>query len=75
MSLWKRAECQTELKALKVDSSENHPRARLEFVKPIRNGPRKVQNLMESRPSKAETGLVGKENGVRLQKEELDAIK
>ena len=29
-----------------VDCSENHPRARLEFVKPIRNEQRKKQNLI-----------------------------
>ena len=30
----------------------------------------KKQNFIESRPSRAETGLTGKENGVRLEKEE-----
>ena len=29
-----------------IDSGENRPRARLEFVKPIRNGLRKEQNLI-----------------------------
>ena len=53
-----------------IDSRENHPRARHGFVKPIRNGLRKVQNLIESRPSRAETGLAGRENGIRLQKKE-----
>ena len=47
-----------------VDSSKNHPRVRLGFIRPIRNGLRKVQNLIKSRPSSAETGLTG------LQKEE-----
>ena len=53
-----------------IDSRENRPRARPGFVKPIRNGLRKVQNLIECRPSKAETGLTGRENGIRFQKEE-----
>ena len=38
-----------------IDSRENYPRARPGFVKPIRNGLRKVQNLIKSRPSRAET--------------------
>ena len=53
-----------------VHSCENRPRARLGFVKPIRNGPSKEQNLIESRPSRVETGLAGRENGIRFQKEE-----
>ena len=36
------------------------------FVNLIRNGPRKEQNLIETRPSKAKTSLAGRENGVRL---------
>ena len=52
------------------NSSEDRPRARPGFVKPIRNGLRKVQNLIESRPSRAETGLAGRENETRLHKEE-----
>ena len=45
-----------------IDSRQNHPRARFGFVKPIRNELRKVQNLIECRPSRAETGLMeGKE--------------
>ena len=52
-----------------VDSSKNCPRARLGFVKPVRNGVKKEQNLIKSSSSRAETGLVGRENGVRLQKE------
>ena len=54
----------------KIDSSKNRPRVRLGFGKPIRNGLRKVQNLIKSRPSRAETGLARRENRVRLQKEE-----
>ena len=53
-----------------IDSRQDHPRARPGFVKPIRNGLRKAQNLIECRPSRAETGLAGRENGIRFQKEE-----
>ena len=53
-----------------IDSRENRLRARPGFVKLIRDGLRKVQNLIECRPSRAETCLTGKENGIRLQKEE-----
>ena len=53
-----------------IDSSENCPRALPEFVKPIRNGLRKVQNFIKCRPSRAETGLAGRKNGIRFQKEE-----
>ena len=42
-----------------IDSRQNRPRARPGFVKPIRNGLRKVQNLIKCRPSRAETGLAG----------------
>ena len=52
------------------DSSKNYPRARLGFVKSIRNGLKKIKNLIKSRPSRVETGLAGRESGVRLQKEE-----
>ena len=34
-----------------IDSRQDRPRARLGFVKPIRNGLRKVQNLITCRPS------------------------
>ena len=40
-------------------SREDRPRARPGFVKSIRNRLRKVQNLIWSRPSRAETGLAG----------------
>ena len=53
-----------------IDRRENRPRARPGFVKPIRNGLRKVQNLIKRRPYRAETGLAGRENGIRFQKEE-----
>ena len=49
-----------------INSRENHPRARPGFVKPIRNGLGKEQNLIWSRLSRAETGLAGRENGIRL---------
>ena len=53
-----------------IDSIENRPRARHGFVKPIRNGLKKVQNLIESRLSRAETDLAGRKNEIRFQKEE-----
>ena len=53
-----------------IDSRQDRPRSRPGFVKPIRNGLRKVQNMIECRPTRAETGLTGRENGIRLQKEE-----
>ena len=53
-----------------INCRQDCPRARPGFVKPIRNGLRKIQNLIESRPSRAETGLAGKENRIRFQKEE-----
>ena len=53
-----------------IDSTENRPRARPGFVKPIRNGLRKIKNLIKCKPSRAETGLAGRENGIRFQKKE-----
>ena len=53
-----------------IDRSKKRPRVRPGFVKPIRNGLRKEQNLIKSRPFWAETGLARRENGVRFQKEE-----
>ena len=53
-----------------IDSRQDRPRARPGFVEPIRNGLRKVQNSIKCRPSRAETGLAGRKNGVRFQKEE-----
>ena len=53
-----------------IDSGEDRSIARPGFVKPIRNGLREVQSLIECIPSRAETGLTGRENGIRLQKEE-----
>ena len=68
ISLWK-SRIPDKIESLReVKSGKNRPRAQLGFVKPIRNGPRKVQNLIESRSSRAETGTAGRENGVRLHK-------
>ena len=53
-----------------TDSRQDRPRARPGPAKPIRNGPRKVQNLIKCRPSRAETGPAGRENGTRPQKKE-----
>ena len=52
-----------------INNSEDCLRARPGFVKPIRNGLRKKQILIESRPSRAETNLAGRENGIGLEKE------
>ena len=52
-----------------IDSRQDRPRARPGFVKPIQDGLRKKQNLIECRPSRAETGLSGRENEIRFQKE------
>ena len=53
-----------------VDSSKNRPKAWLEFVTPSQNELRKEQNLIKSTASRAETGLAGRENKIRFQKEE-----
>ena len=55
-----------------VDSSKNRPKTRPEFVKPIENGLRKKQNLIESRPSRAKNGLTGRKNEIRLQKGDFE---
>ena len=52
-----------------IDSRQDRPRARPGFVKPIQNGLRKVQNLIKCRQFRAETGLAGREIGIRFQKE------
>ena len=44
------------------------PRSPGRNLKPIRNGLIKVQNLIQCRPSRAETGLAGRGNGIRFQK-------
>ena len=53
-----------------INSSDNRKRDRLGFVKLVRNELRKEQNLIKSRPYRAETALAGTENGIRLHKEE-----
>ena len=53
-----------------IDSSEDHPRAQPGFVKSIQNELRKEQNLIHRKPFRVETSLAGRENGIRLQKEE-----
>ena len=53
-----------------INSRKSRPGPRPGFVKPIRNGLRKIGNLIKCRPSRAEIGLAGRENGIRLQKEE-----
>ena len=54
---------------LSIDARIVRSRAQLGFVKSVRNGLRRVKNLIESRPSRAETGLARRENGIRLQKD------
>ena len=54
----------------KINSKQDRPRARPGFVKPIRNGLKKIQKLIWSRPTRAETGLAGREHGIRFQKDE-----
>ena len=54
-----------------VDHGKIHARARLGFVKPIQDGLRKKQSLVKNTQSRTETSLVGRENGVKFQKEEF----
>ena len=70
MSLWKRVGCQTESKA-----SEKSIVKRIvqELGLGLLNQPemdREELNLIECRPSRVETSLAGRENGIRFQKEE-----
>ena len=53
-----------------IVSREDRPRALPGLAKPIGNGLRKEQNPIECRPSRAETGLAGRENVTKPQKEE-----
>ena len=53
-----------------INSRQNRPRARPGFVKLIRNGLSKEQNLIKCRSTRAETGLAGKKKGIRFQKED-----
>ena len=53
-----------------INGREDRPRVRSGFVKPIQNRLRKIKNLIECRPSRAESGLAGRENGIRFQKKD-----
>ena len=53
-----------------IDSIKDCVRVQPGVGKPIRNGLRKIQNLIKCRLARAETGLAERENGIRLQKEE-----
>ena len=57
-----------------INSGEDRLRTRPGFVKPIRNGLRKVQNLIECRPSRAETGLAERENGIKTSERRVNGI-
>ena len=52
-----------------IDSKKDRPKARLGLVTLMRNEFRKIKNLIKSRPTRAETGLAGRVNGVKLHKE------
>ena len=47
-----------------VNRSKNRPRTRLGFLKPKQNRLTEEQNLIKNRPSSAETGLAGRDNGI-----------
>ena len=57
-----------------IASRQDRPRARPGFVKPIRNVLRNVQKLIKCRPSRAETGLAGRENGIKAPERRVDGI-
>ena len=65
ISVLKRAGCQTVKSFREIDSSKDRPRVRLGFVKPFRNGLRKIKNLIKNILTTTETDLEGRENGVR----------
>ena len=52
-----------------INIGQDRARARPGFFKPIRNGLSEEQNLIRSRSSRAETGLAGRKNGIRFEKE------
>ena len=54
----------------KINSRQDRPKASPGFVKSIRNSLRKIKNLIYSRLYRVETDLAGRENGMRLQKQE-----
>ena len=71
MSLCKKGGMEDRVESFReINSRQDRPRARCGFVKSVQNGPRKEQNLIMFRPSRVETGLKGRENGIRLQKED-----
>ena len=74
MSLWKRAGCQTVNSFREINSRQDRPRAQPGSFKPIQNVLRKIKNLIWSRLSRAETGLVGRENGVKTPERRADVI-
>ena len=49
-----------------ISSREDRSRTRPGFVKSIRDGLNEEQNLIKCRPSRAETGLAGRENEIKL---------
>ena len=53
-----------------VGNSKKRVRSWLGIVKLIQNRLKKLQNLIVGEPSKAEIGMVGRENEVRFYKEE-----
>ena len=57
-----------------INSKQDRPRARRGCVKPIRNGLREVQILIKGRPSMAETGLAGRENGIKIPERRVDGM-
>ena len=60
MSLWKKGGMPDGVESFReINSRQDLPRARPAFVKPIRNGLKKEQNMIKCRSSRAETGLVG----------------
>ena len=71
MSFWKRAGLPDRVKSLReINCSKNSSIARLGFVKPIGNGLRKKQNLIDRRPSTVETGLAEERIELRFRKGE-----
>ena len=57
-----------------IDSRQDRLRARPGFVKPIQNRLRKVQNLIECGPTRAETGLTGRKMELDSRKRRRDRM-
>ena len=57
-----------------INSRQDCPRARPGFVKPIRNGLRKEQNLIKCRPSMAETRPGGERMELDSRKSRRDRM-